>query len=71
MEALNELNRKILLQGKKAKETYEWHAIEMQTSWLVPIKFEGQKRYELYVEKSTTLRNRIRQHFHFSLEHDS
>ncbi|NBR16002.1 MAG: hypothetical protein EBU01_15705, partial [Crocinitomicaceae bacterium] len=70
LEALNELNRKILLQGKKEGNTFLWHPIEIQTSWLVPIEIEGQKRYALYVGKSTTLRNRIRQHFHFSLEHD-
>lgn len=70
LDALNELNRKILLQGKKENGKYKWHAIEMQTSWLVPMEIEGQVRFALYVGKSTTLRNRIRQHFHFSHCHD-
>lgn len=71
-EDLKKLNRKILLQGKKDGDTFHWHPIEWQMDWLVPVEIEkNENHYALYVGKSTTLRNRIRQHFHFSVDHES
>jgi hypothetical protein len=67
---LEKLNRKILLQGKKVDDTFHWHPIEWQMKWLVPIEIEKRKHYALYVGKSTTLRSRIRQHFHFPMSHE-
>lgn len=65
IEKLEQLNRKILIQGKRENDSFKWLPIEWQIEWLVPQEFERKKHLALYVGKSTTLRNRIRNHFHF------
>jgi hypothetical protein len=39
--------------------------------WFAPVKFDNITHYALYVGKSTTLRSRIRNHFHFSMSHET
>jgi hypothetical protein len=71
IEELLKLNRKILLQGKKEGDSFKWLPIEWQVEWFAPVNFDNVTHYSLYVGKSTTLRSRIRNHFHFSLSHQS
>jgi hypothetical protein len=69
IDDLSLLNRKILLQGKKESTSFKWIPNEWQVEWFAPVELDGTTNHALYVGKSTTMRSRIRNHFHFSRNH--
>ncbi len=76
IDELKSLNKRILLKGKVDKEAsasnqkkeHHYHKIEFSTDWFPKLK---QKRYALYVGKSTDIAKRFQWHLKIKTKHKS